>query len=165
MSFIYSAIQSLKNINFEYSSIKELNEKSSISQILTATTLFTGNVVGNVSDVNLVYFDKPAEYSKIFKIEEKKYQTKMSEDVVKILKSDVNLSMAFSYVEMKVTEYFKDPLLFLEVAEEKNLLLTISIKENPENALKKLWEFDNEWWLDNKKLTAGKLYIDVMTYE
>lgn len=164
MSFIYSKIQSLQNINFKYSSVKKLNEKINIPRMF-ASALVTGNVIGNVSDVNLVHLDKPAEYTKIFKIEEKKYQTKMAEEAAQFLKRNINFGMAFSYIEMKVMEYFNNPVLFLEVTEEKIFLLTIGINDTPENALKKLWKFDDEWWLENKKLTAGKLCIDVVTYE
>lgn len=101
-------------------------------------------------------------YPRFFRNEEKKFLSEMSEETARFLRSDKDFSTNFISVEKKVSEFFNNPPLFLEITPEKDFLLLIGIKDTPENALRKLREFDAEWWIDNEKITGGKLCVDVI---
>jgi hypothetical protein len=67
----------------------------------------------------------------------------------------------------RIMEFFLGSRLILEVIsnpEEDNdsqLVLYISTNLKPEIALKKLDEFDEQWWLNNLQCARGKLCIDI----
>ena len=101
-------------------------------------------------------------YPRFFKNEDKKFLSEMNEETARILRNDKDFSVNFTSVEKKIAEFFNNPPLFLEITPEKDFLLLIGIKDTPENALKKLREFDADWWIDNEEMTLGKLCVDVI---
>ncbi|CVK17529.1 hypothetical protein [Sporomusa sphaeroides] len=68
----------------------------------------------------------------------------------------------------KIFDYFTDAKLGLEVVkdpeikDESQLFLSIATSTNPEYAIEKLYEFDQQWWLANVHQAQGKLCLDVV---
>lgn len=100
---------------------------------------------------------------KICRIKTKNFPVKATKQAVEFLNKNPELKLPLIYVESVVADYFKNSSLILEYVGEDGLLMSIVLKETPENALKKLWQFDDEWWLNHENLMKEKLCIDVVT--
>ena len=79
-----------------------------------------------------------------------------------ILRENWALSILVSRAELKLKEYFGITPLYLEAVEDNKLLLSVSTDKSPPEALKKLHQFDDEWWIENEPLADNKLCIDVV---
>jgi|GEM_PF-3510490 len=68
----------------------------------------------------------------------------------------------------KIFDFFSDAKLGLEVVKDPEiqndyqLLLSVATNLDPESAVKKLFEFDQQWWLENMYQAQGKLCLDVV---
>ena len=78
------------------------------------------------------------------------------------LKSNLDICEALLATLDKLKNYFDYVFLTLEKDEEQMIWLYIYVNYEPQEALERLWEFDNDWWLTYKKTTANKLCIDVV---
>ena len=83
-------------------------------------------------------------------------------EAVNILRENWDLAILVSRAEIKIKDYFGLTPLYLEAVGENELLLSIITEKSPKEALDKLHQFDNEWWIDNEELARGKLCIDVV---
>lgn len=91
-----------------------------------------------------------------------KSKIKMTDEAIEFLEKNSQVQSVLSQVEKEIEKYFSNAPLYLEVSDDDFLLLMIAVDDTVENALKKLWQFDNEWWLAHKDLADGKLCVDVM---
>ena len=84
-------------------------------------------------------------------------------EAAKILQENQELAILVSQAEIKLKNYFGHTSLYLETIEDGELLMSIATKLSPEDALKRLHQFDDEWWIENEPTANGKLCIDVVS--
>lgn len=67
----------------------------------------------------------------------------------------------------RIAQFFPEPQLSLEVVSDfefpdsSQLVLSIETTLSPDEALKRLDSFDDDWWLDTAREAEGRLCIDV----
>jgi hypothetical protein len=81
-------------------------------------------------------------------LEEKQFLLSLLEDTY------INISHYFP-----VSDLFLDVVIDPEIANERQLVIFIAIKDNAEEASEALDKFDEEWWMDNMNRAQGSLCI------
>ena len=125
---------------------------------IIATFVISANTFANSAIVNDT-FNYTAE-QKFFSQEHHLIKT---EDAAKILQENWDLAILVSCAEIKLKDYFGLTPLYLEAVGEDEILMSISTSLPAKEALEKLHQFDNDWWIDNEPLAKGKLCIDVVS--
>jgi hypothetical protein len=94
------------------------------------------------------------------------YRVQDDKTVIAFLNDNPELSPLLLETYSQIAIYFHDPQCYLELLSDpeinlKQLLLSIVTHLNLDEAIQKLDEFREDWWLDNLPRAQGKLLIDV----
>lgn len=95
-------------------------------------------------------------------IHELKENINIDTETADYLKSNQDICEALLTTLGKLKNYFDYDVLTLEKDEEQIIWLYICVNYEPQEALERLWKFDNDWWLAYKKTATDKLCIDVV---
>jgi hypothetical protein len=100
------------------------------------------------------------EIEQLFEVEDR--------DTVKsFLGSYADLVPFLPKVHSALRKIFSNERLYLEVAEDPydlegtELLVLVGVFEGPRTALKRLEQFDNEWWVRNRQDSENRLTVDL----
>lgn len=110
--------------------------------------------------------DMPATTAEIAALERAYVLTKPSE-VLEWLEKQPSLVALLLEVSAKINNYFPDSQCFLEVVidpeviNDAQLVVFISPNLSPDEAVHKLEQFEDDWWLDASYQTQGKLSVMV----
>ena len=157
----FSKIDSFQNHTIEYLSGIDLKDVTTLSDkkfyVAMALTISVNSFSNDVVTIN-----EPLKYVGEQQIIAQEQHLVKTVEAVNILRENWDLAILISRAEIKIKDYFGLTPLYLEAVGENELLLSIITEKSPKEALDKLHQFDNEWWIDNEELAKGKLCIDVV---
>lgn len=108
--------------------------------------------------------DLAQEESKILLLQ-RQYQLRNSDEVFQFLQENPHLIELLLEAYSKIGHHFPGSPIFLEVAfdpevgDRGELVASIATKLKPKEAIEKLNQFDDDWWLDASDVSGGKLSI------
>ena len=157
----FSKIDSIQNSSVEYLSGINLKDITSFSDKKTYIAMMLATSFNNFSS-DIITINEPLKYVGEQQIIAQEQHLVKTIEAVNILRENWDLAILVSRAEIKIKDYFGLTPLYLEAVGENELLLSIITEKSPKEALDKLHQFDNEWWIDNEELARGKLCIDVV---
>ena len=158
----FSEFKFVGNPDVEYLSCTKLSDfVDTADKKFYIATLFALCVNNFQPDV--VTINEPLKYVNGQKIIAQELHLLKTPEAEAILRNDFNLNVLITCAEIKIKDYFGFAPLYLEAIGTDELLMSISTKLSPKEALEKLHQFDNDWWIKNEPLSKGKLCIDVVS--
>ena len=157
----FSEINSVANRVMEYLNPFKFDGSvvpSDKSMAIVATFAVSAHIFGGTAVINDSF--KYVTEQEFFAQEQ--HLIKTTEAAV-ILRENWDLSILVFRAELMLKNYFGLTPLYLEEIEDNKLLMSVATDLPPSEALKKLRQFDDEWWIKNESLANGKLCIDVVS--
>ncbi len=96
---------------------------------------------------------------------EQLYSLRRPVETQHFLEANADLIPLLEDAHVHLKKYFKDAEIFLEVvadpdvADERQLVIFISVEQNPEEAARALDRFDEDWWFDTMEKVGDTLCI------
>ena len=158
----FSEFKFIENSTIEYLSCGKLSDSVDVAdKKLYVAALFALCVNSFQSDI--ITINEPLKYVGEQKIIAQELHLLKTPTAMNVLRNNFELDILISRAEMKIKDYFGITPLYLETLGDDELLMSIATDLPPEEALNKLHQFDNDWWIENEPLSDGKLCIDVVS--
>ena len=158
----FSEFKFVGNSAIEYLSCTKLSDSIDITDKKTYIAMSLELCVNNFQS-DVITINEPLKYISGQKIIAQELHLLKTPEAMAILRNNVELAILISRAELRIKDYFGFTPLYLEAVGKDELLMSIATKLPPKEALEKLHQFDNDWWIENEPLSKGRLCIDVVS--